>query len=157
MKQVLVLAHATDAGAASVAAELRRRLGTDAVRTVRPEALGAAACSNRVDAHGRASTRVSIRGMPVLDCRAIGVVLNRIRFIPMPRFRRSSAKDQEYAIAEMQALVASWLAQFGACAIHEVRRHPWVTPIVHVQAWVAAAAACGLPLESTCIATSARL
>jgi hypothetical protein len=157
MKQVLVLAHAADAGAAAVAAQLQRTLGDDVVRVVRPEALGVARWSHRVDARGRASTRVRIPAMPVLESAAIGAVLNRIRFIPLPRFCCSTRKDQDYAGAEMQALVASWLAQYGELAIHDVRRHPWVTPTVQAQAWATAAAACGLPVAPTRVATSARL
>jgi hypothetical protein len=156
MTQVVVLAHAADAGAASVVAALRVRLGNGGVRVVRPEALGVAKWSHRVDTRGRAATRIELAGAPPLECAAIGAVLNRIRFLPLAQFRRSTPKDRDYAGAEMQALVASWLAAFGARAIHDLRRHPCVTPSVHRHAWSAAAAECGLPLAAARVATTAR-
>ncbi|HJU40632.1 MAG TPA: hypothetical protein VJ724_13760, partial [Tahibacter sp.] len=59
MKPVaLVLAHAHDAGANAVAAYLARGDDAPGVRVVRPEALGVARWSHRVDAHGCASTRI---------------------------------------------------------------------------------------------------
>ena len=64
------------------------------------------------------------------------------------------AKDRDYAGAEMQALVASWLAGFGARVVHVVRQHPWVTPVLPRQQWAAAAAAAGLPVARRVISTS---
>ncbi len=156
MKQVLVIAHATDAGAASVAARLRRELGAQAVHLVRPEALSLARWSHRVDEHGHASTNVTLPGKLPLYSADIGVALNRIRYLPVVRFQRSSPKDRDYAGAELQALVASWLAELGERAIHTVRRYPWVTPSLPAQHWASAAAACGLPVAMRRITTSER-
>jgi hypothetical protein len=156
VKRIVLLAHASDAGAASLALRLRGRLGPAAVVVVRPEALSLATWTHRVDEHGHASTRLSLPGRPPLESADVGVVLNRIRYLPVPRFRRSSAKDRDYAGAELEALVASWLAEMGDRVVHVVRSHPWVTPSISVQRWVSVAAAHGLPVAPRTIATSAR-
>ncbi|HVP53583.1 MAG TPA: hypothetical protein VMU45_01210 [Candidatus Eisenbacteria bacterium] len=156
MKQVLVIAHATDAGAALVAARLRSELGAQAVHMVRPEVLSLARWSHRVDEHGRASTHLTLPGKPPMYSGDIGAALNRIRYLPVTRFQHSPQKDRDYAGVELQALVASWLAELGERAIHPVRRHPWVTPSLPQQYWASAAAACGLPVAPRTITTSQR-
>jgi hypothetical protein len=153
---VLILAHAADSGAESVAALMRRKLGAGSVRVVRPEMLSLASWSHRVDSRGTARTSVTIARGSVIEDEHVAAVLNRIRYLPVPRFHRSSVKDREYAGAEMQALVASWLAAFGDRVVHVVREHPWVTPTLPRQQWAAAAAACGLPIAVRTISTSPR-
>jgi hypothetical protein len=153
---ILILAHATDSGAESVAALAVRRLGPHAVRMVRPEVLGVASWSHRVDPRGKAATRILLpHGEPIEDA-CVGAILNRIRYLPVPRFHRASAKDRDYAALEMQALVASWLAGLGTRVVHVVREHPWLTPLLPPQHWAAPAAACGLPVAFRAVATSSR-
>ncbi len=154
---VVILAHATDLGAESVAVSLERRFGSQAVRIVRPEMLSLASWSHRVDSRGRATTRLTLpKSEPIEDSR-VGAVLNRIRYLPVPRFHRASVKDRDYAGVEMQALVASWLAGFGTRAVHVVRAHPWLTPQLPLQHWAAPAAACGLPVAAHTISSSPRV
>jgi hypothetical protein len=153
---ILILAHATDSGADSVAACLTHRLGQQAVRLVRPELLSLASWSHRVDAHGRATSRLTWPRTDSIDDAGVIAVLNRIRYLPVPRFHRASAKDREYASSELQALVASWLAQFGPRLVHEVRRHAIVTAVLPLQQWAAAAASCGLPVATRTFSTSPR-
>ncbi len=87
----------------------------------------------------------------------MGAVLSRIRCLTIPRFQRASAKDQEYAGAELQAVVVSWLAELGDRVVHPVRRHHLLTPAVPLQHWGAAAAACGLPVATRVIMNSPRM
>ncbi len=87
----------------------------------------------------------------------MGAVLNRIRCLTIPRFQRASAKDQEYAGAELQAVVVSWLAELGDRVVHPVRRHHLVTSALPLQHWAATAAACGLPVATRVIASSPRM
>jgi hypothetical protein len=153
---ILVLAHATDAGAASVAAWLAREHGAEAVRTLRPEVLSLARWSQHIDPHGRSSARLApATAQPLADAE-VGAVLHRICYLPMPAFSRATAKDRDYAAAELQAVVAGWLAGFGDRAIHSLRRHPWVTPTLPLQRWAKAAVACGLPVAGRTIASSPR-
>src|SRR5262249_60031216 len=78
-------------------------------------------------------------------------------FPPIPVLRRATANVRDYPGAGLQAVVASWLASFGDRAIHAVRRHPWVTPLLPLQLWASAAAACGLPVAPRTIANSTRV
>jgi len=154
--KVLVLAHAADSGAESVAALLRETLGSERVRIVRPETLSLASWSHRVNASGSASTRLTMPGGSVIDDHLVAAVFNRIRYLPVPRFQRASLKDRDYAGAEMQSLVASWLAAFRDRVVHIVREHPWVTPMLPLQHWADAAARCGLPIAVRTIGSSPR-
>jgi hypothetical protein len=153
---VIVLAHASDLGAGLVAEWLAGEVGVEAVRIVRPEALSLAQWSHRVDRVGRATTSVTWpRKAPIEDSQ-VGAVLNRIRYLPVPRFRAASAKDRDYASLEFHAVVSSWLARFGERSVHAVRRHPVLTPELPLQHWASAAAACGLPVAAQTVASSAR-
>ena len=145
-RPLLIIAHATDVGAASVAACLAQEVGAQAVRVVRPETLGLARWPHTVNSLGRATTRVALPRAEVIESGDVGAVLNRILYLPLPRFRQSSPKDRDYAGAEIQALVASWLAALGGRVVHVVRDHPWVTPPLPLQHWANAAAACKLPV-----------
>jgi hypothetical protein len=114
---------------------------------VRPELLGLARWSHRVDPAGGAFTRITLpRGRP-LPSTEVRAVLNRVRYLAVPHFRTASARDRDYATAELHALVASWLGGLGDQVIQPVRTHPWVTPWVSRQRWVDAAAGAGLPVE----------
>lgn len=153
---ILILAHAGDTGADLTAKWLRRELRPQAVGLVRPEALSLGRWSHRVDARGHASTRFAPPRAHSIASADIGAVLNRIRHLPVPGFRRAMAKDQAYAAAELQAVVASWLAELGDRVVHAVRRHAFVTPVLSLQRWATVAAACGLPVAVQNIASSPR-
>lgn len=153
---VLILAHATDSGAESVAAHFAHNFGSRAVRIIRPEMLSLARWSHRVDSRGRAATRLTLPRSEPIDDAGVGAVLNRIRYLPSLRFQRASAKDQDYAGAELQALVASWLAALDRRVVHVVREHPWVTPVLPPQHWAKAAAEAGLPVATRIISSSPR-
>jgi hypothetical protein len=143
---VLILAHAADAGAASVAARLAELCGRERVRRLAPEALGLARWSHRVDARGRASTTlVPPRAAPVHSA-DLTLVFSRLRTLPAPRFHRASPRDRDYADSELQALVSSWLFELGARVVPSLRRHPWLVPVVPALHWASASAAAGLPV-----------
>ena len=141
----MILAHALDAGAQAVAAVLAPSLGPR-LTLLRPEWLGQARWSQRIDARGRAHTLLRWDGGHRLDGSQAGVVWNRIRMLPQAAFRVSAAPDREYAGAELQALVASWLAEMGARVEPPMRRHAVVTPMLHQLHWAAAAGRCALAL-----------
>jgi len=153
----VVLAHAADSGAESVARSLVTRHGFDAVRIVRPEVLSVASWSHRIDSTGKVSTRVTLPAAEPIEDSCVAAVLNRIRYLPVARFHRASSKDRDYAGAEMQALVASWLAGLGTRVVHVVREHPWLTPMLPLQHWVQPAASCGLPVATRAVFSSSSL
>lgn len=152
MRQIVILAHSSDAGAHLVASGLG---ASSNVRVLQPEALSTARWSHRVDSRGRAFTRISWSDHS-LDSSSIGALLNRLRYLPVPQFEKATPKDRDYAGAELQALVLSWLASLGTAAIHPVRSHPTLVPNLPPQHWAKAAAACGLPLARRTVATGAR-
>ena len=153
---VLVLAHASDAGAASVAASVRNLLAGAPVEvwTVRPESLGLAAWSHTVDAHGCAHTRLVLPGRPALHSTQIRAVFNRIQHLPLPQFSQAHPKDRDYAAMELQARVLSWLAGCGSCVVQPLRGQPWLVPQLPLLHWASAAARCGLPVADQSAAAS---
>lgn len=142
---LLILAHALDAGAAGVAGVLAPALGRR-LRVLRPEWLGQAQWSQRIDGQGSARTLLRWHGGHRLDASQVGVVWNRIRLLPQAAFRASAAADRDYAGAELHALVASWLAEMGARVEPPMRRHASVTPVLHHLHWAGVASRCGLAL-----------
>lgn len=143
--RLLILAHATDIGAMAVAHRLRPRLGS-ALVVLQPEWLGQAAWSQRLDEQGRAHTRLCWPGHDPLDSDQDGLVWNRVQQMPQAAFRASSAKDRDYAGAELHALVASWLAGLGTRVSPPMRPHACVAPALHHLHWAAPAPRCGLVL-----------
>lgn len=145
--ELVILAHATDRGARSVAARLASGPGPPAVRILVPELLGLGRWSHRVDPRGRVITRIAFPRAPPLVSTGMRAVLNRVQHLSVPHFRTASARDRDYATAELQAVVASWLCSLGDRVVQPVRTHPWVTPWVSRLCWVQAAAGAGLPVE----------
>lgn len=143
---VVVLAHATDAGAASVARRLAARPGAPSVRWLSPEALGLAGWSQRVDADGRARTRLTPPRAEAIDSEEIRLVFNRLRVLAAPRFHRAPARDRDYATCELHALVSSWLYELGPRAVPSLHEHPWLIPVLPQLAWWDAATELGLPV-----------
>jgi hypothetical protein len=142
---LLILAHSVDAGAHSVAGLMAPALGPR-LTLLGPEWLGQARWSQRIDARGSARTLLRWHGRAHLDGSRFGVVWNRIRLLPQAAFRASSARDRDYAGVELQAMVASWLAELGARVEPPMRRHAAVTPMLHPLHWAGAASRCGLAL-----------
>lgn len=153
--RIIILAHAHDAGAAPVAAVVGHRAGC-AIVVVRPEALGVARWSHHVDPYGRATTRLTLprASSPIerIDC-----VLNRLQYLPTPRFHRASPKNRDFAAAELNALVMSWLGSLGRRVVNPVAAHGMSTTAPWSRRWLPTAAACGLRVPRSIVATASRL
>lgn len=145
--RLLILAHALDAGAQAAAALIAPVLGRRLV-VLRPEWLGQARWSQRIDGKGHARTLLRWQGGHCIDASQVGMVWNRIRLLPQAGFRASTARDRDYAGAELQAMVASWLAEMGERVEPCMRRHAAVTPVLHHLHWAAAGHHCGLALAA---------
>ena len=143
-RQILILAHASDEGAHLVAAHLAAQIGPEGVSVLRPEMLGLARWSHRVNRDGATVTRIDLRSGAQLASGSIGAVLNRIRHLALPQFRNASPKDRDYANMELQAVVASWLTELGSRAIHSVRHHCSLSPGIPRLRWASAAARAGI-------------
>lgn len=145
--QLLILAHALDTGAQSVAMALSPLLDYR-LTVLRPEWLGQANWLQRMDAEGRAHTQLCWRNGHRLDSSHIGLVWNRTRLLPQAAFRLGNVQDRDYAGAELQALVASWLASMDDRVEPSMRRHACVTPLLTGLHWTTAASNCGLALAN---------
>jgi hypothetical protein len=143
-RQILILAHAGDQGAQLVAAQLAAHIGPEGVSVLRPEMLGVARWSHRVNRDGGTVTRIDLRSGVQLASGSIGAVLNRIRHLALPQFRNASPKDRDYANMELQAVVASWLTELGSRAVHSVRHHSSLSPAIPRLRWASAAARAGI-------------
>ena len=155
---VLILAHATDSGAAAVAAALRgwatsglasglaSGSASVAVWEVRPESLTLAHWSHGIDEHGQASTHIALPERPALASAQIRAVLNRVQYLPVAQFLQAQTKDRDYAQAEFQALIVSWLGACGDRVIHSLHIDPALPQQLSFLRWCTAAVQCGLPL-----------
>jgi hypothetical protein len=153
----IVLAHATDRGAAAVAEILHGELpASQAMAWIQPEHLALTAWSHRVDEAGHASTRIELPDGRVIHDADIAVVWNRALTLPQPRFRHSPAKDRDYAAAELQALVVSWLAGLRERAVPDARLWPLLAPQPGAAHWRAVARRCGLAIDADADATPLR-
>jgi len=155
--KAVVLAHGCDTGAAAVAAHLSGALGPHAVIALRPERLALARWSHRVSSGGRAAT--DLRWTNGLEIRSsdIACLLNRLVYLPTPRFNKAKAKDRDYANSEMQALASSWLAGLGEAVVNPANSRAQSCGPASPKAWLAMAAACGLPVAMFRSATAGRM
>ena len=94
----VILAHATDSGAESVARSLVERLGFGAVLIVRPETAQPASWSHRVASTGRATTRLTLPECePIEDTRVArssiesDIFRSRVSIAPPPRIATMQA------------------------------------------------------------------
>lgn len=107
----LVLAHAGDRGAAAVAAGLSRRHGAGAVELVSADELMLATrWTHRLGGGTEPHSQVTLPDGSRIDSDRVGVTFNRLCAVDLPSFDRGAGRDRDYALAEMHALLASWLA-----------------------------------------------
>lgn len=138
----LILAHRWDASAAAVAAALRRRHPAHESRLVTLEELiFAPSWAHRVDSGGVVS-EVRLHDGCVLRSDETGVVLHRLGSFDLPQFGK---QDRSYAVAEMSALLLSWLEGFPCPVINPVTPRGFCLGRSPVR-WLALAAEAGLPL-----------
>jgi hypothetical protein len=138
----LILAQRWDSSAAAVAAELRRRHTPSAVDLVTSdELLHGATWSHQIDSHGGCS-EVQLADGRVLRSEDTGVVLQRLQPFDLPQF---GAQDRTYAVAEMSALLLSWLAALPCPVINPATPRSFCIGQSPVR-WLALASQAGLPL-----------
>jgi hypothetical protein len=91
-----------------------------------------------------------------LDVDSVASVLNRVTTIVPPAFLRSSPRDRDYAAAEIQALIASWLHGLRCPVINPIGGEGPIANLTQRQ-WLARALDVGIPVARTLIATSPRI
>lgn len=153
----LVLAHLGDEAALRIHVAVEARLGRGASRIVSAEALALApSWVHRLES-GRASGCVQLADGTQLDGEQIGVVLNRLRFVPMPHWAASAEGDRDYAVAEMSALWASWLAGLPCPVVDPPPSGVLVARPRTLVERLAEAGRAGFAVRRACLTTDSRL
>ena len=155
--RVVVLAHSHDRGAAAVAARLSADLGPDDVTVVRPEALGLGRWSHRLGSTPDVQTDLRLLSGIEISSSSVSCLFNRLQYLPSPRFSGASPRDRDYAAAELQALVASWLYSLGPRVVNPSGPRGQAQGPGSRRGWLALAAGCGLPVARSVAATAGRM
>ena len=91
------------------------------------------------------------------DSRTTRSVLCRSGSFPMVRFAGSAPADRDYATAEFQALVVSWLRSLGDRVVNDVDGVSAIGPSWTGRRALVEAQRAGLPVMTSVVATSGRL
>lgn len=152
----LILAHAADRGAANVARLLAARRGGHAVLLVSAAELARPArWTHTIDASGTVGGELALSSGRRVAADGVGCVLNRLSPVMPPAFVRADAREREFAAAELQALVASWLEGIGRPVFHAAGGSGSRAPTSRRQ-WLTEATLAGIPVARTVVATSTR-
>ncbi|MFN0094676.1 MAG: hypothetical protein ACKVVT_07850 [Dehalococcoidia bacterium] len=143
--EVLFVSHASDQGTEAVIASVSRSLGAETVAVLRPELLSRCVWRHEVEPHGQTKTSIRPPGGSGLDDGTLRVVVNHAYHFPVPPAAKASLKDRDYAIAEFDGLVASWLLSLGRRLINPTGPHGRPGPANDLE-WLLIAKAHGLPV-----------
>lgn len=155
--RAVILAHAHDLGATAVRANLSARLGPQNVTVVRPEILGLGCWSHWIGPTAEVQTNLRLPSGVEITSPGVSCLFNRLQYLPSPRFVRAPPRDRDYAAAELQALVASWLHSLGPRVVNPVGPRGQAQGPNSRRGWLALAAACKLPVVRSMAATAGRL
>lgn len=151
----LVLAHPGDRGVTRVAAVLEQREAQ--VVLVSADALGAGArWHHRLGARGARST-VRLADGRVLRQEEFDVVFNRLRAVFPRRFSGAAAEDRMYALAEVNALLLSWLTSFPCPVVNPPAPPALSVTFSSLPELLALAGRAGLPSRAFAFASNAHL
>lgn len=152
----VALVLADDEGARASARALSAARPDLAVLCCSGGQLGSARWSHRVDASGRARTTLRLAGHTVADD-DLALVWFRAPLRVPPALAGATPADQEYALAELHALVVSWLASLGERAVNRPDGDSASGPSSSAAVWRHRARQAGLAAADPAAATSARL
>lgn len=155
--RAVVLAHAHDLGATAVAAQLSTCFGPHDVTVVRPETLGLGRWSHRLGSTSEVQTVLILPSGMAIASSAVSCLFNRLQYLPSPRFSRASPKDRNYASAELQAIVASWLSSLGSRVVNPAGPRGQARGPISRRGWLALAADCELPVARSLAATTGKM
>jgi len=156
---VLVVGDADDGGARAVAQAVARARPDRDVRWVPGPTWARVRWTHRVSATGIVRTRLTLPGpgrAPLRD-EDVAAVWYRASARPPHALAAAAPADQDYAAAELQALVVSWLAGLGDRVVNAVSGDGPGGPPLPAARWRVEAAAVGLPVTRAVAATSQRL
>lgn len=108
MRPILILAHPGDRLAQRVGNWLHHRVGPENVKLVAVQQIALAPRWRHCQTSQGVASHIRLADGTVLDDQ-FGVVFNRLQQIELPHFAGAAPADRDYALAEMQALLLSWL------------------------------------------------
>lgn len=150
----IVVAHPRDRVAAGAAAALAARVGAAEVVLLGVEELALAARWAHVQEDNRTRTVVRLPRGRAIDSEAVSGVVNRIRRVVAPRFRRRN--DSEYGTMEFFALLLSWLAGLPCRVVNPPSPRGLAGDERSVPQWLRLAGAAGLPTRRLRMTTDGR-
>jgi hypothetical protein len=153
---IVILAHREDEVAASVERLLRLRAPAGRVRRLDADELILATTWTQSQREGRTTTTLRFAGESRIDSEEIEVVFNRLDYVAASHFAQS-AEDHTYAVAEMSALILSWLASLRCPVINKPSSRGLAGARRGLTEWMMLAARAGLPVRDSSFATSSRL
>lgn len=152
--EFLVIADPQDGGAARVTRRLSALHGAQRVLQVSPTALSRSKWLHTISPGGVCHTTIGLPDGRTLDDRDIRSALNRITSPPfVPAFTTASVKDRDYAAAEFQALLISWLASLGSRVISPAGPGLLTGAYGPSLSWIGYAVAAGLNVHVPTMAT----
>jgi hypothetical protein len=153
---IVILAHREDEVAASVERLLRLRAPAGRVRRLEADELILATTWSQSHREGRTTTTLRFAGESRIDSEEIEVVFNRLDYVAASHFARS-AEDHTYAVAEMSALLLSWLASLRCPVINKPSSRGLAGARRGLTEWMMLALKAGLPVRDSSFTTSSRL
>jgi hypothetical protein len=153
---IVILAHGEDEVAAGVERLLRLRASARHVRRIDADELILATTWSHSQREGRTTTTLRFAEGNRIDSDEIDVVFNRLDFVAASHFAQS-VEDHTYAVAEMSALLLSWLASLCCPVINKPSSRGLTGARRGPTEWMMLAAKAGLPVQDSCFATSSRL
>lgn len=152
--EFLVIAEPHDRGAANVTRRLAALYGGPAVLQLSTASLSRSRWLHTVSTTGACDTRIGVPDGRTADARSLRCVLNRMAAPPIvPAFAASPVKDRDYAAAEFQALLTSWLASLGKRVINPAGPSPLAGTYGPSLSWIPQASAAGLNVCTSRMAT----
>lgn len=152
----LVLCGVDDRSAVRVYCALRDRLGSKAVELVSAEEMALAPGWRHTIESGRVDTVLTLPGGRRLQMEQMGLVFQRIQQVDVPQFQGSRPDDREFALAEMQALLLSWLAGLPCPVVNRAGPRGLCGAQRSRFEWLALAVSAGLPTRGFELVSEAR-
>ncbi len=155
MKRILILCQANDSGAMQVAKVIGSQLGQKVVLVIHPEIFALTQWSHHIDRFGRATTCLRLPNQDDFNSESIGCLFNRLRYVPNMLF--TSQKNRDYAGAELQALISSWIVALGMHVVNPISIVSGIASPISQPQWLSTARQCGLPISRYVTATASKL
>jgi len=152
----LILAHPGDTVASVVYALLKQRHGASDVKIVADQEVSLATLWKHELDEGQVHTELILHDGSVIVTGEVGVIFNRIRWVPVPHFAAAAENDREYAQMEMTALWTSWLNDMDCPVVNPVTPRGLSGPEYNDIQWLALATQHGIPVRKQMLSTNAR-